>query len=172
MEAVVSIFKSKEKIKSVLLDGAALTVIYFLPSISHLLSFPLYLIEPMRIMLVFALVHTEKKNAYILALTLPVFSFLVSAHPSIPKTGLITAELLLNVWLFFIISEKVKNGFVSLALSILLSKLFYYAAKFAFISLAFIGGGLISTPIYIQLVMIVLLSTYFLVYQKLSQNKL
>ena len=106
MAANIGLSISKLNTKSIVLDIFALAFIYFVPTISHLLNIPLYLIEPMRIMLILAIVHTSKKNAYIIALTLPLFSFLVSAHPNIFKVLLITAELVLNVWLFFELSKK------------------------------------------------------------------
>ena len=68
---------SKQNIKSIILDIAAIAFIYFVPTISHILSLPVYYIEPMRLMLILALVHTTKQNAYIIALTLPLFSFLI-----------------------------------------------------------------------------------------------
>ena len=87
---------SRKTLNYVLFDILALTFIYFVPTISHMLSFPLYLIEPMRIALILALVHTTKKNAYIIAITLPLFSFLVSAHPVFYKMMLISGELVID----------------------------------------------------------------------------
>ena len=83
--------------------------IYLTPSLSHLVSSPIYYFEPMRVFLIFTMVHMKKKNAYVLALTLPLFSFVVSAHPSFIKMLLITVELSLNVFFFYLISEKNKN---------------------------------------------------------------
>ena len=103
MSTFVSSVVSKQNTKNIILDIFALAFIYFVPSISHLLNLPIYYIEPMRLMLILALVHSSKQNAYILALTLPLFSFLVSAHPVLPKMFLISFELCLNVFLFFIL---------------------------------------------------------------------
>ncbi len=108
---------SISKIKSIVFDLMALLFIYLVPAISHLLSFPVYYLEPMRIMLILAIVHTTRKNAYLIALTLPLFSLLISAHPSLIKTSLVTGELLLNVWLFFFISEKLSNKSLSIFLA-------------------------------------------------------
>ena len=151
---------SISKIRVILFDIMALLAIYLVPSISHLLSLPVYYIEPMRIMLILAVVHTSRKNAYLIALTLPLFSFLISAHPSLIKTSLITGELLLNVWLFFVLSEKLSNKTLSIFLSIIASKIFYYLVKFLLITSAFIGGDLISTPMYIQILMVIVFSGY------------
>lgn len=151
---------SYSKTKNIVFDLMALLAIYLVPAISHMLSFPVYYIEPMRIMLILAVVHTTRKNAYLIALTLPLFSLLISAHPALVKTSLITSELLLNVWLFFLLSEKISNKMLSMFFSIILSKIFYYLLKFLLINSAVMSGNLISTPVYIQIVMLFLLSGY------------
>ena len=148
------------KIRVIVFDLMALLAIYLVPSVSHLFSFPVYYIEPMRIMLILAIAHTTRKNAYLIALTLPVFSMLISAHPSLIKTSLITGELLLNVWLFFFLSEKLSNKVLGMFSSIVLSKLIYYLIKYLLINTALMTGNLISTPIYIQLIMLFILSGY------------
>lgn len=146
----------------------ALAFIYFVPAISHLLNFPLYLIEPMRLMLVLALVHTNRVNAYIIALTLPIFSFMVSSHPHFFKMVLIALELVLNVWLFHILLSKTRNAFASIILSIILSKGAYYALKFGFIALMLIPNSkLIATPLYIQGITTIVFGLYLaLLYKK------
>jgi hypothetical protein len=151
---------SISKIKNIVFDLLALLFIYLVPAISHLLSFPVYYLEPMRIMLILAIVHTTRKNAYLIAFTLPLFSLIISAHPSLIKTSLITSELLLNVWLFLFISEKLSNKILSVFLSIIVSKVLYYLIKFLLINSAVMGGDLISTPIYIQIIMLFVLSVY------------
>ena len=148
------------KIRVIVFDLMALLAIYLVPSVSHLFSFPVYYIEPMRIMLILAIAHTTRKNAYLIALTLPVFSMLISAHPSLIKTSLITGELLLNVWFFFFLSEKLSNKVLGMFSSIVLSKLIYYLIKYLLINTALMTGNLISTPIYIQLIMLFILSGY------------
>jgi hypothetical protein len=148
------------KVRNIVFDLMALLAIYLVPSISHLFSFPIYYLEPMRIMLILAIVHATKKNAYLIALTLPLFSLLISAHPSLIKTLLVTAELLLNVWLFFFISKKLSNKTLSIFISIVVSKIFYYLVKFLLVTSALIDGDLIATPIYIQIIMLFVLSGY------------
>ena len=151
---------SPVRIKTILLDITALLFIYFTPAISHLLNFPLYLLEPMRIMLILSLAHSERSNTYLIALTLPLFSLLISAHPSVLKSLLITGELFLNVFLFFYLTQKIKNTFMAAAVSIVLSKTAYYAAKFIFISAGLIQSELISTPLIYQAAMTFILSGY------------
>lgn len=160
METTLATGGTKEIIKSSIFDILAVTLIYFIPTISHLFALPIYFIEPMRLVVILALVHTSNKNAYILAATLPIFSFLVSAHPVFPKVILITGELLLNVWLFFYLTEKFKNRFASMVLSITISKIAYYIVKFGLISFLILEGSLTSTPIIIQIITTLIFSGY------------
>jgi len=151
---------SKRNIRSVLFDIAAIAFIYFVPAISHLLSLPVYFIEPMRLMLILAMVHTTKKNAYIIALTLPLFSFLISAHPVFPKMLLITFELGLNVFIFYALLKFFNKAFFPIFISIIASKLIYYVIKFGLIQWAVLESGLVSTPILMQITTTLIFSTY------------
>lgn len=166
MEAILGNRISKEIIKGAILDLLAIGFVYSIPVLSHLFALPVYYIEPMRLMLVLAIAHTSKKNAYILAATLPIFSFVVSAHPVFIKTLLISGELLLNVWLFFFISEKIKNKFGSMLLSVGLSKISYYLLKFALLSAVLLEGSLVSTPLAIQAIMMIIFSGYIFLMKK------
>jgi hypothetical protein len=155
------------RIRTLIIDSAALAFIFFVPALSHMLAVPIYLIEPMRIMLILAVAHTTKRNAYLLALTLPLFSFAISAHPVFLKSLLISLELVFNVWLFFALGKIIRNQFAAMAIAIIGSKVFYYALKFGLLSFALIEGGLISTPIYLQLITTVIFSAYiFLILRK------
>ncbi|MDY0253116.1 MAG: hypothetical protein RBR30_01770 [Tenuifilaceae bacterium] len=152
---------TKRTISYVIFDILALAFIYLVPTISHMLSFPLYLIEPMRIALILALVHTTKRNAYIIALTLPIFSYLVSAHPVFYKMLLISGELVLNVWLFYFILSKTKNAFVSILSAIVASKAIYYMAKFIAVALILkTGESIIATSLTIQVATTLVFSVY------------
>lgn len=169
MATIIGLPVTKLNVKSIVLDILALAFIYFVPTISHLLNIPLYLVEPMRIMLILALAHTSKKNAYLLALTLPLFSFLISSHPNIFKVLLITLELMLNVWLFYKLSTKV-NNFIAIFSSIIISKVVYYLLKFGLISFAVLQTGLISTPLYLQLITTVVFSGYLFFVLRKNQS--
>ncbi|OYT17633.1 MAG: hypothetical protein B7C24_01610 [Bacteroidetes bacterium 4572_77] len=160
METISQLFKQRNTIISIGIDIMALVFIYFIPTLSHLIALPVYFIEPMRLMLILALVHTSEKNAYLIALTLPLFSFLISAHPVLPKMLLITFELSLNVFLFYLFSKKMKKIFPAILFSIIISKLVYYLLKFGLINFAIINSGLISTPIYIQIITTLVFSSY------------
>ncbi|MFP4023297.1 MAG: hypothetical protein ACLFVR_02130 [Thiohalospira sp.] len=157
---------NRQNIQSILFDIAAIAFIYFVPAISHLLSLPVYYIEPMRLMLILALVHTTKKNAYLIALTLPLFSFLISAHPVFPKMILIAFELSLNVFIFYALVNKFKTTFFPILISIIASKMVYYGIKFGLIQLAILKSGFISTPIAMQLTTTLVFSVYLYLFFK------
>lgn len=146
--------------KSLLYDSVALTFIYFMPVLSHLTSFPLYILEPMRIAVLVAVIHTNRFNTYLVALTLPVFSFFASSHPVLLKTILITAELMINVSLFYIIFIRNRNPFLAMFISIMTAKVFYYLVKFVFLSFNLVQDDLFSTPLLIQFIISVGISIY------------
>ena len=170
MSTYIGLSLSKLKTRSIVLDILALTFIYFVPTISHLLNVPIYLVEPMRIMLILAIAHTNKKNAFLIALTLPLFSFLISSHPNIFKAVIMTMELVLNVWLFYELAKRA-NQFVAMLSSIVLSKIFYYLLKFGLISFAVLQSDLISTPIYLQVITSLVFSGYlFFIFRRNQIN--
>jgi hypothetical protein len=162
--------RSKEIQRAVVFDLLALLFIYFVPTISHMLKIPIYFVEPMRLALVIALLHTTRRNAYILALTLPVFSFLVSMHPILPKMLLITAELTLNVFLFYFIYKRYKSAPLAIFSSIILSKAFYYIVKYVLISSAVMATGLVGIPILAQVIMLIIFTAYCWAFYKPAQK--
>lgn len=162
----LAITLSRTKLKTLIIDLFAILLITFAPALSHLFALPIYMLEPMRILLIISIVHTSRKNSYIIALLLPVFSFVISTHPSIFKTLLISSELLVNVFLFTFLLNYFKNTFAAILTSIALSKIFYYSVKFVLIGAGLIDGGLISTPIYLQIIIAALLSVYLFIFYK------
>ena len=113
--------------RDIIFDSAALAFIGLAPAFAHFASLPLYMIEPMRLVLILALVHTNRTNAWILAAILPLFSYLVSGHPEPLKMLVITAELLANTGLFLFLLRRGAHPFLAMFLSILVSKVFCYS---------------------------------------------
>jgi hypothetical protein len=146
-------------IRSAVIDVLALAFIFLMPTISHLLPFPLYYIEPMRLMVIIAMMHSHHKNAFVLALVLPMFSFAISSHPVFIKTLLIAIELFVMVGLFGII-RKHTHTFVAIMGAIILSKVLYYALKFLAMMTIMPGQNLTGIPFEIQLLVTVILSLY------------
>ena len=142
--------------RNITIDVGILIAIYFIPALSHLVGVPLYYLDPMRFFLLLGFfLTTNKFNAVILAITIPLFSWLVSGHPVLPKAFLISNVLLLA---YFIKSSKI-SLLPSLIISIVLSKLIYYLFKFVFIQTGILEMEMIATDLYIQLITLFLLST-------------
>lgn len=158
---------NKQLIKTIVLDAVLIIAIVVLPVISHILPIPLYLIEPMRIMVLASLLLKNKRNSLLLALTLPVISFIFTGHPVLVKAIIISFELTLNVFLFDFLIQKF-NTFISVFFSIIFSKTIYYLVKYLFVSLGVLKMSIISTPLYIQLFTTVTIS--IVLYILLSQR--
>lgn len=147
--------KTKLTIKissTLLLDAIAVLLIIYMGDISRLIGYPVYILDPMRMMLILAFAFTPRWNGWILALLLPFLSYFLGAHPSLTKTTLMAAELLLNVWLFWFLIDKTKMALLSILISIVFSKVVYYLLKFTCIQLGWLSGELITTPLDIQVI--------------------
>lgn len=154
---------NKRLIKTIVLDAVLIIATIVLPVISHVIPIPLYLIEPMRIMVLGSFLLRNKNNSLFLAIILPVISFLFIGHPVFVKAIIISLELILNVYLFEFFMRK-SNAFISAFFSILISKTIYYFVKYLFISLGVLKMSVISTSLTIQLFTTVAISLvlYFL----------
>lgn len=171
MEKAVSLPIVKSNSGIIIFNIAILSAIYLLPAVSHLMAFPLYYFDPMRFALVFALLHTSKRNTFVIALTLPLFSFLISSHPSLVKSGLLTTELLLNVFLYFVFVQKFNSRVISLMFSIIFSKVIYYLLKYISIETGILTDRLFSTPFYYQSITVFLISLYVLIFEFFMKKK-
>ncbi|MFH0736633.1 MAG: hypothetical protein V1773_00790 [bacterium] len=160
MENILGSIKTKTLLKSTVFDFFAIMFIYFAPTLSHLTNFPLYYFDPMRFVLILALVHTKKENAFIIAFTLPLFSFFVSSHPVFAKAGLIMMELSLNLVIFYYLTKKFNNVILPIFISIIASKIVYYLLKYFLINTYVLDGQLFSTPVFLQFAAVLLFSSY------------
>lgn len=160
MNSLAVKLKNYNIIKTSAVDIFLFSAVYLIPTFSHIIGYPLYIFEPMRIALILCLVHTSKKNTYFVALTLPLYSFIFSAHPVFLKSLLISSELVLNVFFFFLINQKTNKVLPAALFSIIISKVIYYLLKFFLIESALLVSGLISTSLYIQLLVTAGLAVY------------
>ncbi len=149
-------------------DIAALFFTGMVPAATHFFNIPVYYIEPMRVMLMLALLYSSRWNAYALAIVLPIFSFLVSGHPAPVKMLIIIAELVLNAWLFLYFYQKSKNIFLGTLGSIIFSKIFCYAIYLAIFSMAFVKAEAEMTFLFAQMILALLLSSmaWFITYRR------
>lgn len=160
------IVKKKSILSDTLYDLIFLSIIYSIPIISHLSGIPFYLIEPMRIVLFFSFFMTSKLNSYFLAITIPLFSFIVSGHPLLLKSILISIELLINIKLFFLINQRLGAIVTASIISIIISKAIYYLFKSLFIFYLIFKGPVISTPLLLQLIPIILITAFTFLFNK------
>jgi hypothetical protein len=123
-------FIKKEVIGKIVSDILMIGIFILITVFAKTRNFPLYVIEPMRIILIITIIFTNKANQYFFAIILPLISFFISGHPPIPKTLIIVCELSLNVAFFWLLEKKIGNIFLSIALSIILSKISYYIIKY------------------------------------------
>ncbi|MCK9617265.1 MAG: hypothetical protein M0R21_05460 [Lentimicrobiaceae bacterium] len=149
-------------VSNVLVDGTALALVIFVPAISHLSGMPVYYIEPMRLMLILAIIHTSKNNAFFIASILPLFSFLFSGHPIPLKMMVITAELVINTALFYFFINKKIKVFYSVFSSIFISKIFCYLLYIPLFSIAFALSELNLSFVVAQVISTLLFSLYAL----------
>lgn len=169
-----SIALTRPIVRNTVVDIGVFIAIYFIPAMSHLVSFPLYILEPMRVFLFIGyLLSKSTPNALFLAFTIPLFSLATTGHPVFYKATLISVELVINIYLLHrLVNYANFPVFVSLALATVVSKIGYYVAKYIFIKLALLNGTLISTNPLLQLVTLLSLSAIFALFFKKGNPKL
>lgn len=145
---------TRPAVRNTLLDGFLLLVIWLVPTISHALAYPVYLFEPMRVVLFGAILFSGRTNAYLMAFGLPLFSFLTSGHPVAPKFFLIQVELVANAALLHFLLGRGRSFLFAAPASIIAAKVLYYAGKFLLLEEAMLDGRLVSTPWGFQLAVI------------------
>lgn len=152
------------------IDFIALVFVYCVPTLSHLVGVPLYIFDPMRMVVLGSIVLViDKRNPYILAITIPLFSFFVAGHPILYKNIIIAIELAANVYLFNYLTSKTKHVFVAAFGSIIASKALYYLLKYAMIFLGILNTSMVDTSIVIQIAVTLMISIVLsLTYKKLS----
>lgn len=154
--------------KIFLTDILILTLVYFIPALSHVLPIPVYLLDPMRILLFTGfLLSRNNTNAFILAATIPLISTIATGHPPFYKAILISIELVSNMAIFVLLLKKLHWApSLLLLISIVASKIIYYALKFLFIKLALIDGALITTDLLIQAATVAFIVLLFWIFYK------
>lgn len=153
----------------ILTDLAVLGAAYGLPSLSHIAPFPLYYLDPMRLLLLTAyLLTTHRGNAVLLAATIPLFSTWVTGHPPFAKALLIGMELVVNITLLHAVLGRWKQPVILKVLgTIVVSKVVYYTAKALFIWWGWLQDKVIATGLDTQLITAVALSCFFaLIYRR------
>jgi len=152
MSAALAIINRHRNV--LMIDVVLLTALFLLPSFSHLTALPLYKLEPMRIALIVALLFTHRKNAYLIAFTIPLASAWITGHPPPLKAVLMGIEfsVLVTGYTYLVRNDHIP-AFFALAAGILLGKSVYYSMKFMALSAGWLGGNLVTTPVRTQLLL-------------------
>ena len=160
-----------------LTDAVALLFVLVVPALSHMTAVPFYLLDPMRLAVLGALLASRSRvNGLVLAVALPLLSFAISGHPVFPKCLVIAAELSVNVllfwWLARAFSRKGALGIgVASFVSILFSKVFYYGLKALVLGAGLMQMELVSTALWVQLVVAVLISAGFAIIWRSDRSR-
>ena len=137
-----------------LIDVALLAALYFLPSLSHVTALPLYMLEPMRVALIIALLFTNRANTYFIAFTIPLASAMITGHPTPFKALLMGIEFSVLVACYSYLVQLIRiPAFAALTAAIVISKVLYYTMKFAALGAGLLTGSLVSTPLQTQLIL-------------------
>jgi len=156
-----------------LLDVVLLVALYLVPSLSHATALPVYMLEPMRVALIVALLFTNRANTYFIAVTIPLASALLTGHPEPLKAVLMCIEFSILVAAYGYFAQRLRiPAFAALTAGILISKLVYYTMKAGALSAGWLSGSLISTPLKTQLALAIGTAAVFgLIEYYLMKNK-
>jgi hypothetical protein len=129
----------------------SIILIGFFPIIAHVTKLPLYYLEPMRIMIVIFFIRGYMKDAFMFSILYPIISFFISGHPMIYKMPLVMIDLFLNILIFYILTRKDINIYISFIVSVVISKILYYVLKYMIFTVILAKlQGLIETNVLIQ----------------------
>lgn len=130
------------------LDVVLLAMACLIPTASHLLAVPLYMLNPMlALLLAGMLVGRDWRNALLLAVLMPLVSCLLVGMPTAPKMVCMMAELATVAGLFHVIlkfgiqNSKINIGVLPAVLvSVLVAKVVYYILKALILAPAVLVG--------------------------------
>lgn len=155
----MQLVQTKINTKVIGIDVLLLGVMCLVPTFSHLTTLSLSALDPMRIALLAGmLLVTDRRNAYLLAVALPLVSCALCGMPTPAKALIMAVELSANVALFSLLSDKMNlKVFPAMLLSIVGAKVVYYALK----ALVLSPAVLVSTSLWLQLALTMVFAIIF-----------
>ena len=158
------IFAKKESLVKVLLtDAVLLAVICLVPALSHVTAVALYQFNPMLLCLLAGMtLVNDRRNAFLLALLLPVVSMLLTGMPTPLKAICMVGELttLVAIWGW---AEKRMPALAAILVAMLSSKIVYYGLKALIIS----PVALVGTSLWLQTAMALAFAAAFVLFRRL-----
>ena len=161
----ITLSKTRTVGRTLIIDAMLLCAICIVPTLSHLLSLPFYMLNPMTLCLLAGmLLVTDTRNAFMLAVLLPVVSMLISGMPAPLKCVCMIVELL-TITGVYQLTYKRYGSFLSILGAMICGKVVFYILKMLLISPAV----LIGTSIWIQLIVTVVFAVLFNRIHKIKQ---
>ena len=161
----------KSHLRTVIIDAALIVLLCLTPALSHFFGVSYHYFEPMRIALFAGLLLVDdKRNGYLLAALLPVASMLISGMPTPPICALMVLELMLNVFIFHLITKVSKSAFVGMLTGIVLSKVVFRLLKWGVISQGMMQTSELIANWQVQLVVAVVFAAVFALVLRLKQK--
>ena len=130
----------KRMLALLLVTAALLTAACLIPSASHMLALPLYMLNPMlALLLAGILLSLDWRNALALAVLLPLVSFLMTGMPAAPKMLCMMAELATVAAATSLLGRR-WAALPSVLVAIVAGKVVYYLLKAIVIAPAVLVG--------------------------------
>lgn len=153
------------------IDALLVVVACLVPTVSHLLAWPLYYLNPMLLVLLAGmLLVRDRRNAYLLAVLLPVVSMLAVGMPTPLKAVCMVAEYASVVFVSGLLqgwSKRFVGTLGAMLLAMLAGKAVYYLLK----ALILAPAVLVSTPVWIQLLVVMASATLYATIIRLRTKK-
>ena len=151
---------TKSILSTVAVDALMMAAACLIPAASHLTALPLYQANPMLLILLAGmLLVRDRRNAYLMAVLLPVCSNLIVGMPVASKLICMIPEYLTVVALFQLVGSRLNGSVLKTTAAILAAmlggKVVYYALK------AIVMGSLFATPVALQVVVMLVSALLF-----------
>lgn len=132
------------------------------PALFHAFGIGVHYLEPMRISLFAVMLFVPiKSNSYVFAALLPCVSCIITGMPFPVKAGMMSAELVVNVFVFYFLKKQKLNDILCFFASIIVAKSFYVIVKYMLIQYGFYPQSILISNVVIQFLMAGLLSLVF-----------
>lgn len=161
--------------RTAIIDAALLAAACLIPTLSHITALPLYMLNPMLLVLLAGMLAVRSRtNAFLLAVLLPVVSMLAVGMPTPTKALCMAAELLTIVGAYTAMQHLWKAAatrpcasFAAIVAAMLCGKGVYYALK----ALVIAPAALVTTPIGTQAVVALVAAALFCTAQYLIASR-
>lgn len=158
-------------IRTVIIDIVLISLLCMTPAVAHLVGISYHYFEPMRIALFMGLLLVDdRKNGYLLAAILPISTMILSGMPTPTICALMVLELMLNIYLFHLVSSLTRSAFWGMFIGVIVSKVVYRLMKWSALSNEMFQASALIENWQLQLIMSVVLSVGFVVIYKLKQR--